>query len=560
MTIARNGSLTIRALSGEPGDVSLLAGWLSDRRVLEWFEGRDRPHGAEEVRRRYSPEALAAEGVQAGIIGDNGWPLGYAQWYPIAPAAHEYEWHGDPAGVWGVDLFLGDPARWGRGLGTAALVMLTDHLLVTEGATAVVIDPWVGNERAIRSYEKAGFTKVKVLAAHEVHEGEARDCWLMELRPERQVVALTAGLARIDSVNPGLVPGAVGEGAVGDAVAAWATAQGLEVHRQGVAPGRHNIVCVRRGSGGGRTLLLNAHLDTVGMRHPDTAEVRLGDGRLEGRGVLDTKGGLAAALVAAASFDSGELAGDVVVAAVVDEEHASIGTAALVEHWGADGAVVLEPTEAVVIARHRGFAVLEVELTGRPAHTSRPERGLNAVLAAMEVTRALVELDAQWAAAGDPLERPSVVVSGVRSEGETFTVPALCRLIVEVRTNAADPGGQVGEVMRALAGAAGAADLRSKVTLVRPPVALASDHPFVVAVCNAVGAAHHREAVVGAAPYWTDAALHMAAGTPTVVFGPEGEGLHEDLEWVSTDSLRRVALTLTALARSWCKAPGSPPR
>ena len=550
MTTLRAGRTEIRPYRGDAGDVALLAGWLTDARVLEWFEGRDRPLDAEAVRRRYAPEVLAAEQVQVGIVSDGGWPVGMVQWYPIDP--HEYEWHDDPDGVWGVDIVLGDPARWGRGLGTAALTLLVDHLLVTEGARHVVIDPWVGNERAIRAYEKVGFQRAKLLAEHEVHEGEARDCWLMVLDADTHVVALTARFAAIDSVNPSLVPGAPGEAAMGEAVADWALAHGLEVHRQEVAPGRENVVCIRRGRGTGRSLLFNAHLDTVGTAEASTAEVRLGDGRLEGRGVLDTKGGLAAALLAAASFDTGELAGDVIVAGTVDEEYASIGTSALVQRWGADGAVVLEPTEVVVIARHRGFAVLDVQLTGRSAHTSRPERGVNAVHAAMRVIEALRALDERWAVGVDPVERPAVLVSGVRSEGETFTVPATCHLTVEVRTTAASPSAQVGEVMRVVAGAVGDAEVSSSIALARPPVALAADHPFVLTMCAAVGRAEHREAVVGAAPYWTDAALHMAAGTPTVVFGPRGEGLHESLEWVSTDSLRRVTAALTGVARAWC--------
>jgi acetylornithine deacetylase len=177
---------------------------------------------------------------------------------------------------------------------------------------------------------------------------------------------------------------------------------------------------------------------------------------------------------------------------------------------------------------------------------------VNAVHAAMRVVDALRALDESWAGGVDPVERSAVLVSGVRSEGETFTVPATCRLTVEVRTTAASPSAQVGEVMRVLAGAAGDADVSSTISLARPPVALATDHPFVLTVCAAVGIAEHREAVVGAAPYWTDAALHMAAGTPTVVFGPCGEGLHEALEWVGTDSLRRVTAALTGVARAWC--------
>ncbi|MEX0848538.1 MAG: M20/M25/M40 family metallo-hydrolase, partial [Ilumatobacteraceae bacterium] len=76
--------------------------------------------------------------------------------------------------------------------------------------------------------------------------------------------------------------------------------------------------------------------------------------------------------------------------------------------------------------------------------------------------------------------------------------------------------------------------------------------PFVAAVASAVGAATHREPVLTAAPYWTDAALHDIAGTPAVVLGPVGQGLHEDLEWVTTRSLHQCREALTTLARDWC--------
>lgn len=554
--VAHSGPLSLRAYEASDGDVALLAGWLSDRRVLEWYEGRDRPHDREMVRRNFHPQTLAADGVRAAIITDNGWPLGFAQWYPIAADAHEYEWHGDPADVWGVDLFLGDPARWGRGLGTAALTLLVDHLLVDEAARCVIVDPWVGNERAIRSYEKVGFRRRKVLAEHEVHEGEARDCLLMVLDAADHVVGLTARLSAIDPMNPSLVPaaaGAAGEADIADVVATWAANRGLEVHRSEVAPGRHNVVCVRRGSGGGRSLLFNAHLDTVGVAADDVRRIRLGDGRIEGRGVLDSKAGLAAALLAAASFADGELAGDLIVAAVADEDHASVGTEGLVREWKADGAVVLEPTGATVVCRHRGVTIVDVVLSGRSALTSQPERGINAVHAAMRAVAALEELDARWAReAGDPVFRPSVLVSRIHSDGETFTVPARCEFTVEVRTTSLVQSAEVGVVLSTIRAAAGPAEMAAETVLVRRPMHLRDVHPLVVKACAAVADATHSDARPGSAPYWTDAALHALAGTPTVVFGPVGEGLHEDLEWVSTDSARQCVAALRGMAREWC--------
>lgn len=555
MTLIRQGELSIRLMRDDDRDHAQLASWLSDPRVLEWYEGRDRPFDLDRVREMYSPLALADEGVWPCIVLESNAPIGYLQFFPIAPFAREYEIGPDVdcSRMWAVDLFIGDPERWGRGVGTMALSMLVAHLFVARRAERVFVDPRVGNDRAIRSFEKVGFRRRKVLAGHELHEGRTWDCWLMELDALDHPVGLTARLAEIDSVNPSLVPGAPGEGRLAEFVAAWCTQRGFEVRRRELAPGRFNVVAIRRGSGGGRSLLFNGHLDTVGTAGPATKQVRLVDGRLEGRGVLDTKGGLAAGLLAAASVEAGELAGDVIVAGVADEEYGSIGTEALVADVPADAAVVLEPTSLTIIPRHRGFAVIAVTFTGRSAHTSQPDRGANAVHAAARAALAVIELNARWAqGAGDPAERPSALVSRVRSTGEIFTVPAHCELTVEVRTTADGAQHQIDEAIRAVAGAADDVDVEAGVGLARSPLGLSVRHPLVTELAAALGHVTHREPVVAAAPYWTDAALHAEHGTPAVVIGPTGEGFHEDLEWVTTDSLVQFTAALTSLARRWC--------
>jgi acetylornithine deacetylase len=146
------------------------------------------------------------------------------------------------------------------------------------------------------------------------------------IAPPAEVEALVAALVAVDSVNPSLVPGGAGEGAIADFVTARAAAAGLEVERVASQPGRPSLLVTARGSGGGRTLLLCGHLDTVGvegMAAPHAPAVR--DGRLHGRGSYDMKGGLAACLLAAEAAAHAGLAGDVVVAAVADEEHSSVG-------------------------------------------------------------------------------------------------------------------------------------------------------------------------------------------------------------------------------------------
>ncbi|MBI4934080.1 MAG: M20/M25/M40 family metallo-hydrolase [Actinobacteria bacterium] len=363
------------------------------------------------------------------------------------------------------------------------------------------------------------------------------------------VVGLTMALAGINSVNPGLMPGGAGETAVAEFVAEWMRERGFEVHCSEAAPGRPNVVGVRTGSGGGRSLLYNGHLDTVGSTGPETLRVFRADGRLHGRGVLDTKGGLAAAMIAAASIEPGELAGDVIIAAVADEELASVGTEALVREWVPDAAVVLEPTDLRVIRSHRGWVMVRADFQGRPSHTSRPDRGANAVHAAARAITALTDLSDSWLFRGDVSTRPLALANAVTSAGEPCTVPERCTLLAELRTVAPDEDEQVAAALDAIRSSKGDTTVDLEVTLHRRAMSIDLDHPFLADVLAVVGG----EAEHG--PYWTDAALHDAAGTPAVVLGPTGEGLHEHLEWVTEDSLYRLTEMLGDIARRWCVTP-----
>ena len=116
---------------------------------------------------------------------------------------------------------------------------------------------------------------------------------------EDEITALTAELVAIDSTNPDLVPGGAGETEIARFVAGWLTAAGLETETHELAPGRANVVAVARGSGGGRSLMLNAHMDVVGaggMRGPWSPRVE--GGRLYGRGAFDMKASLAGIMLA----------------------------------------------------------------------------------------------------------------------------------------------------------------------------------------------------------------------------------------------------------------------
>jgi acetylornithine deacetylase len=324
-------------------------------------------------------------------------------------------------------------------------------------------------------------------------------------------------------------------------VAAWCRARGLDVEVVGAE--RPSVIAVKRGSGGGRSLLLNGHLDTVGVVGMDAPfEPRVEDGRLYGRGAYDMKGAVAAILVAAAELDG--LRGDVVVTAVADEELGSIGTEAVLGRVHADAAIVVEPTELELAIAHRGFVAFEVETQGVAAHGSRPDLGVDAIANMGPVLVGLARLHDELSA-DEPHElvgTPSVHASLIEGGQELSSYPARCVLTGERRTI---PGETVEAVERELRSIAGGAAVRIGPS--REPFEAARDHPFVELAAHAAGSTRP----VGA-PFWTDAALIAAAGIPTVLFGPIGAGAHAEVEWVDLASLEKVREVVTAVARKWC--------
>ena len=355
------------------------------------------------------------------------------------------------------------------------------------------------------------------------------------------LVELTSALVAIDSVNPALVPGGAGEREIALFAADWCRAHGLEVELLGDA--RPSVVATKRGSGGGRSLLLNGHLDTVGVAGMDAPfEPRVEDGRLYGRGAYDMKGALAAIMLAAT--DAPELRGDVIVTLVADEELASVGTEAVVEHVRADAAIVVEPTELRVAIAHRGFVGFELETAGVAAHGSRPDLGVDAIARMGPLLVALAELDErlQGGARHPLVGSASLHASLIEGGQELSSYPAHCVLTGERRTI---PGETVADVERELRAVAGDAALR--VIASRDPYEASADDPFVELVARAAGAGDP----VGAL-FWTDAALIGAAGTPTVLFGPAGEGAHAEVEWVDLSSLERVRDVVLRVASEWC--------
>ena len=370
---------------------------------------------------------------------------------------------------------------------------------------------------------------------------------------------LTAKLVSIDSTNPSLSPTAAGEQEIAAFVADWCRERALEVHVVD-ADGRPSVVAVARGTGGGRSLILNGHLDTVGVDGmADPFRARVESGRMYGRGAGDMKASVAAMMAALASARTMALRGDVVMTAVADEEAYSVGTTAVLDGGvTADAAIVTEPTNGEVLVAHKGFVWADVITRGRAAHGSRPEDGLDAIAKMGAFLKGLDQLQTELEQrTRDPLLGTGSVHASVIAGGrEMSSYPATCRLGVERRTV---PGESVRSVITELEDIAERCRLADPdfqatidLTFERRPFSIDADHEIVALVRSVATATSGRRPGVSGIAGWMDAALLSERSIPTVIYGPEGGDFHGDDEWVDVASIETCAEVLTGVAKAYC--------
>jgi acetylornithine deacetylase len=378
--------------------------------------------------------------------------------------------------------------------------------------------------------------------------------------PAAAVVDLTRQLVAFDSVNPGLVPGAAGEEPVAQFVADRLSGSGFEVLLVPAPsdPRRMSVIAVRTGARPGRTVVLNGHLDTVGvdgMAEPFAA--RIDGDRMLGRGTSDMKGGVAGLVIAAEQLAAAGAPGRLVLALVADEEDASLGAAAVLQVLGdnsdlsgvrPDVCLVAEPTWLGLAVAHRGYAVIKVGLRGRAAHSSQPELGVDVLAPLGGLLVAVAERDRGLRQApSHPLLAHGSLMSTVAGGGSApFMVAAQAEALIERRTLPGEDAVAALSEVRALVDtvAAGVPGLDSTVELVLARDAWQADAcgpaaelmDLLEAELPAPQAAPSARA---GAPYWMESALWQASGIPAVVCGPAGGGLHAVDEWVDLAQLRR---------------------
>jgi acetylornithine deacetylase len=375
------------------------------------------------------------------------------------------------------------------------------------------------------------------------------------------VTSLVAELVGVESVNPAFSEGGSDESKLAEVVARRLDGLGLRVERREPEPGRVSVLGTLEGAGRGPSLMLYAHLDTVGvegMERPFEPDVR--GGRLYGRGAYDMKGALGACLAAAQALaeDGPALAGDVIVAAVADEEVASLGMTDALTRVVPDAAIVTEPTELEICLAHKGFAWVEVTTHGRAAHGSRFEEGIDANLRMGRFLARLEGLERELRESPPhPLVGPPSLHAAVLEGGTgPSTYADRCRLTIERRTvpgeSEADALTEIRALLDRLLEEDPSFQAEAVTTLAREPFEADPDRPVVSALARAATAVLGRRPPLVGRPYWMDAALLGAAGVDTVVMGPAGAGAHAAVEWVDLASVASLAEILVRAAFEYC--------
>jgi acetylornithine deacetylase len=373
-----------------------------------------------------------------------------------------------------------------------------------------------------------------------------------------EIRELLEQLVRVPSVNPTLFPDeAHGEAAIAAFVCEWLTARGVRAWMEEVAPERPNAVA-EVGDGPGPTVVLCAHLDTVGTAGMTAPfEPRVAGDRLFGRGSYDMKGGVAACMAVAAAAANEGFPGRLLLALVADEEYASLGAQAFVERHRADACILTEPSEGQLVLAHKGFVWARLVTRGRAAHGSRWDLGESAVARMGRVIAALDRHDQQVLRPRvHPLVGPaSMHCATVRGGVGLSTYAPECRLEIERRTLPGETAEQVAAELEQVVREAGEAEHTTlEITLTRAPMTCPSDAPIARAVREAARAETGGDVAEIGVAYWMDAAIFAEAGIPTVDFGPTGAGAHETEEWVSLESVVTTARVLARAARAFCAA------
>jgi acetylornithine deacetylase len=369
-----------------------------------------------------------------------------------------------------------------------------------------------------------------------------------------EVIELLSAMVEIDSVTPWLIPDGAGEGRVAQYIADWLTAAdiGAEIEIVEVEPGRPNLLARLRGTGGGPTLCINAHADTVGYANwPEEAlRPRLDGDRLYGLGAVDDKAGCAAGMLAmvAIARSGVKLRGDLLLACVADEEGCSIGSMHLVQMGlDIDAAIVIEPQDtSELVVEHQGFGWIDVITHGVPAHGCVPEIGVDAIVHMAEVITRMHKLDnTVFIPGASAMNGRTVFHTGTISGGTDYaTYPGRAVLGIEIGTqpgeHLSDRVAEIEAIFAEVAKTEPGFRGEVRVHLDREPFLAQGHERLQEVLTEAMTRVTGRPPKVTGMNGWTDAALMQDAGIPTVLIGSVGGNLHAPDEWASVGDLVKL--------------------
>lgn len=375
----------------------------------------------------------------------------------------------------------------------------------------------------------------------------------------KQVVDLLGALIRIESTSPVLVPGGAGEQTIASFIADWLSDTPAEVEVIEIEPGRPNVIARLRGAGGGRTLCLNAHTDTVGYDSwPEDALIpRVRGNRLVGLGASDDKAGCVTAMLTLRLLAQAAqgLRGDLLAAFVVDAEGKSVGTEWLAKQDGIDAAIVIEPQPiGDLVIEHQGFAWIDVITRGVAAHGSEPEAGVDAIVHMAEVITRLHRLDrTKFQPYPSLLNGPAVFHTATISGGTGYAnYPDFARLEIKIGTQPGetlrDRVAELETIFADVAKSEPGFNGEIVVKLDRQPFVAQGHEALQEIVVDAM------TTVLGCPPRitglnaWRDAALMQSAGIPTLLMGSSGGNLHAAGEWASISEVIKLCEILSRVA------------
>ena len=375
---------------------------------------------------------------------------------------------------------------------------------------------------------------------------------------EQRLTQYLTDLVGINSVNPNLSEEGQGERKIAEYIHAHFQKLGLNTDLFEVVNDRCNTTSFLVGKDSNKIILMNGHIDTVGVEGMDSPFVLRQEGdRLYGRGTYDMLAGCAIQMCLADFFAKNESPISLAFTFVCDEEDKSIGMDHLIANFLPTLktkpilGIFMEPTEDQIGICHKGYSWYELRVNGVASHGSRPEEGVNAIFPLQYALAELDEINIQLSKEeAHPLLGHATLHPGTIRGGSAYSVIAAeAKLVWERRTLPNEDPKKIQEEVDRVVAAVSDAPGEHKVSvteLFSRPANHTKENEHIGRLQNII----NRKPYKGMS-YWADSALAAGADIPSILFGPAGHGAHAIDEWVSKSSMEFCFESLKDLILSY---------